>query len=470
MRPSRIKTPDSRKDRQETRVCARRDRSCAPGPAPEAQIVCESARKPFVPRRRGQSTDRQRLGSWGARCNYSDRSRSKLTRVVDSPATRQPNNLCAGHERGAASPFRAGRAGRRTRCCDRGPLRIFAWSILPGCGPGPGRRAGSARSAPRSSRSNGRRTSAAVCRARRRRRMSRSTSTPRAISTTPTSTRRALPSTCAAPKGLEIAKRLIAVSDIVIENFSSRVLRNWGLGYDVLREHQARHRLCVDVGLRPYRPAPPLHDVRPGGAGGVGADTPLRTAGQAAGRLGLVVHGRYRRDVRRDVRADRALSSQHDRPGPAHRPVADGVERAAESGRRCSISRSTGAARGGQGFPPGNRAHWPGTPVVNNYRGPTVAPHNAYRTDPGGYNDWCVIVCHSDEEWQRLVEVMGAPSWAVSMRNSPPSPGGCSTRRSSTSGIEAWTMTLGKYEVTERCQAAGVRALAGAERRGPGRA
>src|SRR5207302_10083501 len=37
-------------------------------------------------------------------------------------------------------------------------------------------------------------------------------------------------------KGLEIVKRLIAVSDIVIENFSSRVLRNWGLGYDVMRE------------------------------------------------------------------------------------------------------------------------------------------------------------------------------------------------------------------------------------------
>jgi len=26
------------------------------------------------------------------------------------------------------------------------------------------------------------------------------------------------------------------------------------------------------------------------------------------------------------------------------------------------------------GYPPGNRAHWPGTPLVNNYRGPTVAP------------------------------------------------------------------------------------------------
>ena len=36
------------------------------------------------------------------------------------------------------------------------------------------------------------------------------------------------------PKGLEIVKRLIAVSDIVIENFSSRVLHRWGLGYQEL--------------------------------------------------------------------------------------------------------------------------------------------------------------------------------------------------------------------------------------------
>ena len=35
-------------------------------------------------------------------------------------------------------------------------------------------------------------------------------------------------------KGLEIVKRLIAVSDIVIENFSSRVLQRWGLGYEEL--------------------------------------------------------------------------------------------------------------------------------------------------------------------------------------------------------------------------------------------
>jgi crotonobetainyl-CoA:carnitine CoA-transferase CaiB-like acyl-CoA transferase len=110
------------------------------------------------------------------------------------------------------------------------------------------------------------------------------------------------------------------------------------------------------------------------------------------------------------------------------------------------------------GYPPGNRAHWPGTPLVNNYRGPTVAPHNAYRTHPGDYNDWCVIVCHSDAEWQRLVQVMGAPSWATSPKFAAVS-GRLRHQEELDEQIEAWTLTLGKYEVTERCQAAGVRAL-----------
>ncbi len=106
------------------------------------------------------------------------------------------------------------------------------------------------------------------------------------------------------------------------------------------------------------------------------------------------------------------------------------------------------------GYPPGNRAHWPGTPLVNNYRGPTVAPHNAYRTHPGGYNDWCVIVCHSDEEWQRLVQVMGAPSWASSEKFATVA-GRLQHQEELDEHIEAWSMTLGKYELTERCQAAG---------------
>src|SRR5205085_4767245 len=38
------------------------------------------------------------------------------------------------------------------------------------------------------------------------------------------------------PQGLEIAKRLVAVSDIVAEGFSPGVLDSWGLGYETMRE------------------------------------------------------------------------------------------------------------------------------------------------------------------------------------------------------------------------------------------
>ena len=89
-------------------------------------------------------------------------------------------------------------------------------------------------------------------------------------------------------KGLEIVKRLIAISDVVIENFS--LTRAAELGPRLRRAvpDQARHRLRIDVGLWPYRPQSSLHHVRSGRAGGLGADIPLRPAGQAAGRLGLV--------------------------------------------------------------------------------------------------------------------------------------------------------------------------------------
>src|SRR5262245_48935825 len=84
-----------------------------------------------------------------------------------------------------------------------------------------------------------------------------------------------------------------------------------------------------------------------------------------------------------------------------------------------------------------------------------VAPHNTYRTHPGGYNDWCVIVCHSDEEWQQLVDVMGAPGWARDERYATNS-GRLEHQKALDRYIEAWTGTLNKYDITACCQAAGV--------------
>jgi crotonobetainyl-CoA:carnitine CoA-transferase CaiB-like acyl-CoA transferase len=53
---------------------------------------------------------------------------------------------------------------------------------------------------------------------------------------------------------------------------------------------------------------------------------------------------------------------------------------------------------------------------------------------------------------------MGAPSWAASAKFDTLI-GRLQQQEELDDKIEAWSMTLGKYELTERCQAAGVRAL-----------
>jgi crotonobetainyl-CoA:carnitine CoA-transferase CaiB-like acyl-CoA transferase len=95
---------------------------------------------------------------------------------------------------------------------------------------------------------------------------------------------------------------------------------------------------------------------------------------------------------------------------------------------------------------------------MNNYRGPIAAPHNAFRTLGGGYNDWCVIACLSDEEWTKLVGLMNGPAWAKDSKFSTLG-GRLQHQDEMDRAIEEWTLTLGKYELAEKCQAAGVRAM-----------
>lgn len=255
-------------------------------------------------------------------------------------------------------------------------------------------------------------------------------------------------------KGLEIVKRLIAVSDIVIENFSSRVLQKWGLGYE---------ELC--------KIKPDIVYVSMSGYGHTGRNHHYTTFGPVAQAVSGLTHlsglpdappagwgWSYMDDTGGMYGAMCALT------GLYHRNMTGKGQHIDQAQMISSVPLNGPALldftvnkRGSRraGFPPGNRAHWPGTPLVNSYRGPTVAPHNAYRTHPGGYNDWCTIVCYSDNEWQQLVQVIGCPA--------PPKfatlTGRLEHQEELDAYIEAWSVTLGKYELTERCQAAGVRAL-----------
>ena len=255
-------------------------------------------------------------------------------------------------------------------------------------------------------------------------------------------------------KGLEIVKRLIAVSDIVIENFSSRVLRNWGLGYE---------EMCAIK--------PDIVYVSMSGYGHTGRNHTYTTFGPVAQAASGLTHlsglpgeppagwgWSYMDDTGGMYGAMCALTGLYHRNKTGkgqHIDQAQMVSSVPLNGPSLLDFTVNGRGARRPGFPPGNRAHWPGTPLVNNYRGPTVAPHNAYRTNPGGYNDWCVIVCHSDDEWHRLVQLMGVPADPRFATVA----GRLEHQEALDAYIEAWTFTVGKYELTERCQAAGVRAM-----------
>jgi crotonobetainyl-CoA:carnitine CoA-transferase CaiB-like acyl-CoA transferase len=258
-------------------------------------------------------------------------------------------------------------------------------------------------------------------------------------------------------KGLEIVKRLIAVSDIVIENFSSRVLQNWGLGYEEQRKikpdivyvsmsgygHTGRHHDYTTFGpvaqaVAGLTQLSGLPDAPPAGWGWSYMDDTGGMYGAICALTGL-----YHRNTTGEGQ---------------HVDLSQMVASVPLVGPALLDFTANGRGSRRPGYPPGNRAHWPGTPLISSYRGPTVAPHNAYRTAPGGYNDWCVIVCQSDGEWQQLVKVIGAPSWAAAAKFATVAER-LEHQQELDDKLEAWTMTLGKYEVTERCQAAGVRAL-----------
>ena len=258
-------------------------------------------------------------------------------------------------------------------------------------------------------------------------------------------------------KGVEVIKRLVAISDVVTENFSPKALRSWGLGYDMLCEIK-----------------PDIVYVSHSGMGHTGRQSEYTMMGPTAQAFSGMTHlsglpgkppAGWGWSILDDLGGTNIVN---DVLSALHRGNRTGLGQHVDLSQMLNGVSLTGPAvldatvngRGSrrEGFPAGNRAHWPGTPVLNNYRGPTVAPHNAYRTKGGGYNDWVAIVCHDDAEWRALVAAMGSPAWAMDGKFAALS-GRLQHQESLDEGIEAWTKTLGKYAVMEACQSAGVRAM-----------
>jgi benzylsuccinate CoA-transferase BbsF subunit len=193
------------------------------------------------------------------------------------------------------------------------------------------------------------------------------------------------------PKAVELAKRLVAISDVVAENFRPGVMDRLGLGYDVLKD------------IKP--------DIVMLSSSSLGAKGPeSKYAGYApifAAHGGLAHLTGYpdKRPVplmgSSDLRSA-ATSAFAILIALYHRGVTS-------EGQHIDLSSvETLAVLIGDAFLDyfmNNRV-----PVRKGNRDDIMAPHNSYRCK--GENQWVSIAVATDEEWQSLCEVMGNPAWA----------------------------------------------------------
>ncbi len=198
------------------------------------------------------------------------------------------------------------------------------------------------------------------------------------------------------PKGLEIAQRLVAMSDIVAEGFSPGVLDNWGLGYDSAQGDQARHHLRAAV--------------RHG----------------RAGHLRPLPHRRARSPMRSPASPRcRACPSRRCPPAGAI-PISTGWAPTASRSPCCPrsiIASAPARASGSTPRRPRSASSSAAPPILDwsangriwtryGNRSPykPAAPHGAYPC--AGEDRWLAIACFTDAEWRALCEVAGHPEWA----------------------------------------------------------
>jgi crotonobetainyl-CoA:carnitine CoA-transferase CaiB-like acyl-CoA transferase len=240
------------------------------------------------------------------------------------------------------------------------------------------------------------------------------------------------------PKGLEIAKRLVAISDVVAEGFSPGVLDSWGLGYEALRAIK-----------------PDIIYVEQSGMGAKGTYGRFRTVGPIANSFS-------------------GLSEMSGLPEPAM-PAGWGYSyldwMGAYSFALAILSGLFHRARTGEGqwidasqsevglFISGttlldwsaNGRIW--TRYGNRSPYKPAAPHGVYPC--AGEDRWLAIACFTEDEWRALTEVVGHPEWAKDPRF-----GDLAGRLAHQDALDAlvggWTPSQEAYQAMLSLQQAGV--------------
>lgn len=200
------------------------------------------------------------------------------------------------------------------------------------------------------------------------------------------------------PEGLALAKQLIAKSDVVVENFSARVMASWGLDYPRMKEIRPD---IIMASLQAFGQTGPRRDYVSFG--------PILMAYSGMTYLW--------RDPQIDRPGAGSQTAFPDYIAPSYGAVAilAALHHRARTGegQYIDISQAETAAsmlgpaflellvNGGEPQPQGNFSA-------------TASPHGAYRCK--GDDRWCVISIAGQAEWIRFCETIGHREWLADAR------------------------------------------------------
>jgi len=238
------------------------------------------------------------------------------------------------------------------------------------------------------------------------------------------------------PRGIELAKAIVAQSEIVIENFRPGVMEKLGLGYHALREVKP-DIIMLSISARGQK-GPERHYV--GYAPNFGALGGLSyLTGYYGGEPSTLVGSLDLRVGTWAVFAVLGALAYRKRTGKGQY-----IDLSASEAVSCLITDSI------MEYTINGRV-----PTRMGNRDDIMAPHNCYRCQ--GDDRWVSIAISTEEEWRALCEAMGNPGWSKEERFQD------IYRRWQNQEeldrrINEWTQNYTCEEVTEKLQRVGVAA------------
>ena len=239
-----------------------------------------------------------------------------------------------------------------------------------------------------------------------------------------------------APEGKDLAKRLVRESGIVVENFRPGVMDRLGLGYDDLRKVRPD---VIMLAMPGFGNSGPLRDYYSYGQQVMGMTGLLHIWGHAESPVEARVKYAFP-DYVAGVLGSLSLlvALEHrDRTGEGQYIELSQVEALAHL---MSLAYVEYTELGRTLAPHGNLST-------------EAAPHDLYPCL--GFDAWCAIEVHTEEQWQALVKLMGSPEWTRG-----PKFGSLAARVENKAALDKhladWSVRFTPRQLTKMLQEAGI--------------